>query len=323
MTLIIAFAASFLLALVVTPIVRATSLRTGIFLGPRDRPSPSIPRCGGVAVFLAWAFVLLLVPDERIAGGLVTLPSRSVLVAAAALVFAAGLLDDMRPLPPWMKLIAEASGAAVLMASGLTIEHITFSGHTIALGWIGPIVTMGWFLLLINAFNLMDGLDGLTAGLALIAGTACAGIALLRGDMATALVLLPLLGALAGLLPFNFNPAAVFLGDGGSLLIGVVLAATSISGLQKGATVLATGVPLLIFALPILETGLTIVRRTTSGFASQPSGGYRVIGRIFQPDREHIHHRLLRAGLGHRGTVLLLYAASVAFAGLAFLAAQF
>ena len=189
MTQGVAVVGAFLLAVLLTPAVRNWSRRSGFFLGPRDRPSPDVPRCGGVALFISWAVLLLLTPERSVTGGLITLPPRPILLLATGLVFGVGLLDDHRPLPAWVKLAVEAGGALLLTAFGLEIDHVTISGHTVSLGAWGPVLTVWWFLLLTNAFNLVDGLDGLAAGLALIAGTTCAAIAVMRGDTATAAVL--------------------------------------------------------------------------------------------------------------------------------------
>ena len=168
-------------------------------------------------------------------------------------------------------------------------------------------MTIVWIVGLTNAFNLLDGLDGLATGLAIIAAATCAAVSISRGDTQGGLLLVALLGALCGFLPYNFNPATIFLGDSGSLVVGHVLAVTAINGWQKGATALAVAVPLLIFALPISETVMSVVRRTREA-------GIR---RVFSADQDHIHHRLIALGLSHRDAVLLLYVVSLALAVLA------
>jgi UDP-GlcNAc:undecaprenyl-phosphate GlcNAc-1-phosphate transferase len=158
-----------------------------------------------------------------------------------------------------------------------------------------------------NAFNLMDGLDGLATGLAIIAAATCAAVSISRGDAQGGLLLVALLGALCGFLPFNFNPATIFLGDSGSLVVGYVLAVTAITGLQKGATALAVAVPLLIFALPLSDTLLSVVRRARG----------QGLRHVFAADRGHVHHRLLGLGLSQRNAVLLLYVVSLSLSLLA------
>ncbi|TMQ15251.1 MAG: undecaprenyl/decaprenyl-phosphate alpha-N-acetylglucosaminyl 1-phosphate transferase [Candidatus Rokuibacteriota bacterium] len=168
-------------------------------------------------------------------------------------------------------------------------------------------LTLLWIVGLTNAFNLMDGLDGLATGLAIIAAATCAAVSISRGDSQGGLLLVALLGALCGFLPYNFNPATIFLGDSGSLVVGYALAVTAVTGWQKGATALAVAVPLLIFALPISETLLSVVRRTR-GLG---------IRHVFSADQQHLHYRLLGLGLSHRAAVLLLYVVSLSLSLLA------
>jgi UDP-GlcNAc:undecaprenyl-phosphate GlcNAc-1-phosphate transferase len=168
-------------------------------------------------------------------------------------------------------------------------------------------ITAAWLVGLTNAFNLIDGIDGLAAGIAVLAGSTCGAILVARGHAPEAMLLAALVGAAVGFLCFNFAPASIFLGDSGSLVIGFVLAATAITGWQKGATALAAGVPLMIFALPIADSALALVRRS----APRPNEGRSIratLRQIAQPDREHIHHRLLAMGWSVRRTVLVLYA---------------
>jgi UDP-GlcNAc:undecaprenyl-phosphate/decaprenyl-phosphate GlcNAc-1-phosphate transferase len=167
-------------------------------------------------------------------------------------------------------------------------------------------VTAAWLVGVTNAFNLIDGVDGLAAGITALAGAACGAILVARGHAPEAMLLAALVGAALGFLFFNFAPASIFLGDSGSLVAGFLLAATAITGWQKGATALATGVPLLIFALPIADSALALVRR----IVATPSDGRSIratLRQIGRPDREHIHHRLLAMGWSVRRTVLVLY----------------
>jgi UDP-GlcNAc:undecaprenyl-phosphate GlcNAc-1-phosphate transferase len=192
------------------------------------------------------------------------------------------------------------------MSSGLLIERITLLGYTWPLGWIAWPVTAAWLVGMTNAFNLIDGVDGLAAGITALAGAACGAILVVRGHAPEAMLLTAFVGAAIGFLFFNFAPASIFLGDSGSLVAGFLLAATAITGWQKGATALATGVPLMIFALPIADSALALIRRS----AARPSEGRSiraVLRQIARPDREHIHHRMLAMGWSVRRTVLVLY----------------
>jgi UDP-GlcNAc:undecaprenyl-phosphate GlcNAc-1-phosphate transferase len=200
------------------------------------------------------------------------------------------------------------------------MTHVTFFGTTYVLGWMGPPLTVLWILGITNAFNLVDGLDGLAGGLVAIAGATCAAVLVARGEEAAARMLVGLVGAVVGFLAYNLHPARIFLGDCGSLLAGFLLSVTAITGQQKGATTLAAGVPLLIFALPLAEAVVTVVRRLVAGQRDSSPGvpsHLRALGRIFSPDSGHLHHRLRRAGLPPGATVLLLYLLACLFSVMA------
>jgi UDP-GlcNAc:undecaprenyl-phosphate GlcNAc-1-phosphate transferase len=268
----------------------------------------------GLSLFL----VLTLSPDSIAPS---TWSTMQPLLAAGALIFLVGLVDDVRGLGPGPKLLFEFLAAAVIMSSGLLIERVTLLGTTWSLGWIAWPVTAAWLVGLTNAFNLIDGVDGLAAGITVMAGGACGAILVARGHAPEAMLLAALVGAALGFLCFNFAPASIFLGDSGSLLIGFLLAATAITGWQKGATALATGVPLLIFALPIADSALALVRRT----AARPIDGRSIrstLRQIARPDREHIHHRMLAMGWSVRRTVLILYGITAILSVLALATAE-
>ncbi len=314
-TLLPAFALAATVSVVLTPIVRAFAYGLGALDHPAGRKAhaQSTPRLGGIGIAIAWAGVLL---------GLVTfgpdairLPLQQTrlteIVAAGLVVFAVGLSDDLRPVSPGGKILVQLLAATIIAGAGIQIERITVLGTTWHLGSLAIGATVLWILAITNAFNLVDGLDGLATGLAIIAGITCTAIVVVRGDWPTAIILVTLVGALVGFLPYNFNPASVFLGDGGSLLAGFVLAVTAITGLQKGATAIAVGAPMLIFALPIADVVSTIVRRLRNADAGAPAGAME---RILVPDRDHIHHRLVRGGLSDRTAVLVLYALAIGFA---------
>jgi UDP-GlcNAc:undecaprenyl-phosphate GlcNAc-1-phosphate transferase len=315
-----------LLGLLLTRVVTSASMSLGLVDAPGGRKvhSLAVPRIGGLAILIAAALALLLVvallpmvgmtgPDFR--------PLRPI-VAGALLVFGVGLVDDFTTLPAAPKLAVQALAAGIVMASGLLIERLTVAGWTLQLGVFAYPVTLAWIIGLTNAFNLIDGLDGLAAGIAVIAGTTCAAILVWRGHAPEAMLLAALVGAALGFLVYNFAPASIFLGDGGSLLFGFVLATTAITGWQKGATALAAGVPLLIFALPLTDTLSALVRRTTRrGGAELTMAG--VLRRIAEPDREHIHHRLLALGWSTRQIVTLLYVLTGVLSAIALLTARY
>jgi UDP-GlcNAc:undecaprenyl-phosphate GlcNAc-1-phosphate transferase len=303
--------AGVVLGLLFTPAVTSASMSLGLVDAPGGRKvhSTAVPRIGGLAIVSAAACAVVLVvwglpmvgstpPDFR--------PLWPV-VAGTALVFGVGLFDDFRTLPVGPKVFVQGVATALVMGSGLLVERLTFGGSTLQLGpWAYPI-TFIWIMGLTNAFNLIDGIDGLATGIAVIGGTTCALILIWRGHSAEAMLLAALVGAALGFLVYNFAPASIFLGDSGSLAFGFVLATTAIAGWQKGATALAAGVPLLIFALPITDAASALFRRASRAPATERRHLATLLRRIVEPDREHIHHRLMALGWSQRRTVLVLY----------------
>lgn len=296
------------LALFLTPLIGRGATLLGLVDAPGGRKVhvQSVPRVGGLAVVAAAALSLLIVrafvpaPDDT-----ALWPDLLPLITGAALIFAIGLFDDIRGLGPMPKLAVELIAAAIIMLSGLLIERVTILGTTWPLGWMAYPVTAAWLVGVTNAFNLIDGVDGLAPGISALAGAACGAILIVRGHTAEAMVLAAFVGAMLGFLVYNFEPASIFLGDSGSLVAGFLLAVTAIAGWQKGATALASAVPLLIFALPIADAAMTLLRRT-----ARPANGRSmatILRQLAEPDREHIHHRLLALGWSVRRTVIMLY----------------
>jgi glycosyl transferase family 4 len=191
----------------------------------------------------------------------------------------------------------------MLFAGGLRISDlpVLFGGHQFS-WFIGLPLTIFWVIGITNAFNLIDGLDGLAAGSALFSTLVVFVVAISSQYAVVSLMALSLAGAVLGFLRFNFNPATIFLGDSGSLFIGFMLSALALMGAQKAPTVIAVAIPVVSFGLPILETAISVLRRFISG---RP---------VFTADREHIHHKLLQLGFSHRQVVIVLYAVSAVFA---------
>jgi UDP-GlcNAc:undecaprenyl-phosphate/decaprenyl-phosphate GlcNAc-1-phosphate transferase len=316
--------ASFILTLLLTPLIGRGSTWLGLVDAPGGRKvhARSVPRLGGLALCVAALTALWVVSVIR-PGTIDTanwLAMRPFLLAGGV-IFLIGLVDDVRGLGAGPKLLFEFGAAGLMMSSGLLIENVTLLGQTWPLGWMAWPVTLTWLVGLTNAFNLIDGIDGLAAGIAVLAGTACGAILIVRGHTAEAMLLAVLVGGAFGFLWFNFAPASIFLGDSGSLVIGFLLASTAITGWQKGATALAAGVPLMIFALPIADSALALFRRSVA----TPSNGrsFRTtLQHIAQPDREHIHHRMLAMGWSVRRTVLVLYGLTLVLALLALATAE-
>ena len=291
---------SLALSLVLTPVIRKWSIRLDLVDRPDQRRKihqVARPRTGGVAIMTSYAgayAILILLPLK--AGGVIQENLGTVwrLLPAVAIVFSTGLLDDWLNLKPWQKLLGELAAALWAYAAGVRIASI--SGHSTS-SWTGLALTVSWLILCANAFNLIDGIDGLAAGVGVTATLTTLVAGMLHGDLTLGLATAPLAGCLVGFLCYNFNPASIFLGDSGSLVIGFLLGAYGVIWTQKAATMLGLAAPAMAIALPLLEVALSVVRR----FLRNES--------VFLSDRGHIHHRLLDRGLTPRRVALLLYGA--------------
>lgn len=324
--------ASLIVAMGVTWAVTPVLIRAAERFGAVDRPggrkthSSPTPRIGGVAVFAG--FVAGMAFAAYSTGLLFDLPQgvywRGLMFAATGL-FLVGLIDDLRGLSFRWKFAAQIVAAVYVWQSGFRIDVISHPlGGDLDLGMFSLPLTVLWIVGITNAVNLIDGLDGLATGIALITTLTVGIIAFDRGLLGVTAASVTLAGALAGFLRFNFNPARIFLGDSGSLFLGFVLAVTSVRGSQKGPTAVAILVPLLVLGLPLMDTGLAVLRRTlrlrTRGMRTDNALRYvaRNYQHVFLPDRGHIHHRLLDLGLSHRNAVLVLYGVGTLFALSAF-----
>lgn len=318
-----------LASLSLTQLVRWVALQVGAVDQPADRKmhQTPVPRLGGLAVVGAVAATFLvasltgLLREDFEAGNS---PLWGALLVGGGVIFLCGIWDDLSPLSARAKLLAQFAAAGAAVWSGVNLDRIAFAGdHVLELGLLSIPVTLLWIVGITNAFNLIDGLDGLAAGLGSIAAATCAAIFQYTGAIDDATVLFVLLGALLGFLPSNFNPAKIFLGDSGSLVLGYLLAVMVITGSQKYATATAVIIPLLTFGVPIVDTLLSMVRRMLNGHYREDGGRTswkkRILAlkQVFMADRDHIHHRLMARGLSHRGAVLALYAAAAAMSSLA------
>lgn len=303
------------ISLVVTPLLRRLCERRGLVDEPRDDRRvhvTAVPRLGGVAIFISVSIALSALLFHQ---NLLTLALRPqwrqipVLVGCGFLVLCLGVYDDLHGAGATVKFLGLAAITTLFYVLGGRISglSIPFVGAVSFPPVIGYLVTLVWVVGITNAFNLIDGVDGLATGSALFSSLLLLIVSLIQGRPVVAVVGLVLCGALAGFLRYNFNPASIFLGDSGSLFVGFVLAALSIQGAQKATTAVAVAIPLLAFALPVVDTGVTIARRFVNG---KP---------IFKGDREHIHHMLLARGWSQRRVVLVLYGVSAAFGLLAML----
>jgi UDP-GlcNAc:undecaprenyl-phosphate GlcNAc-1-phosphate transferase len=220
------------------------------------------------------------------------MPFMTALLPSVLTVFVVGLFDDLFGLKPWQKLTGQIAAACLACVAGLRMEYL--GGHPIG-AWLGIPFTIVWLVFCANAMNLIDGVDGLAAGLGLFATLTTLVAGLLHGHYTLALATAPLAGALCGFLRYNFNPASIFLGDCGSLLVGFLLGVYGIIWSQKCATLMGMTAPLMALSIPLLDAALAVARRLVRG---EP---------IFGADRRHIHHRLLDRGLTPRRVALVLY----------------
>lgn len=310
------FAATLLVSLLVTPLVVRFAKARGLY----DTPSDSrrvhrtpIPRLGGVAVFVATAAGLAAV---YLSGGIwEAMPPEQQrffvgLLLGGGIVFAAGLWDDVVGLSPGAKLGMQVVAALVAYHYGFRVELLGFGDESVwRTGALALPLTVFWIAGVTNAFNLIDGMDGLATGIAIVALTTTLAVALALGNPEIAVVCVALIGALAGFLRYNFNPARIFLGDSGSLFVGFMLAVLSVHGSIKSATAVLVIVPLFALAVPLLDTSMAMARRWLRGTP------------LSSPDARHIHHRLLALGLTQRRAALVLYVAAFGLAGLGVLLA--
>jgi UDP-GlcNAc:undecaprenyl-phosphate/decaprenyl-phosphate GlcNAc-1-phosphate transferase len=294
--------------------MRSLSFRLGAVAKPGGRNIHQRPtaRLGGLALatgFLVSAVVFAVIGP----GGRDGFPRGQLvgLIAVASITLVVMLIDDLRQLSARYKFGAQLSLAVLVPAIGISIDSINFGGgHVLHLGALGAfLVTVVWLLGMQNTMNLLDGVDGLAAGVAAIVAGALLLAAVNRQtqhpeQVTVILLCAALIGACLGFLIFNFHPARIFMGDNGSHFLGMVLGIISIFGVAKGAVVFALLVPLAALAVPIVDTALAIIRRRRHGVS------------IGHPDTEHIHHQLLDFGLSQRQTCLVFYAATGITAGL-------
>ncbi len=299
-------------SLALTPLAKRLALKVGAVDHPGERKvhKKPIPRLGGVAVLAAFA----LVCAGMLSGALPVpkLPPAEFLrtLAIGLLpVFAVSLLDDVRPQRALVRLAAHGAGAAFVVANGFVLNpSIHLFGSNITIGPVAWPLSFLWILAVTNAFNLIDGLDGLSTGLALISAFSLVGVFLLAGRIEVAVIPLALAGALLGFLRFNLFPASIFLGDSGACSVGFVLACLCLKGNALLSAGLAVLIPVLIVGVPIADTVLSILRRVLNRLEDPTGKG------VMEADRGHIHHRLLALGLNQRRAVFLLHGVALACA---------
>ena len=294
LTIAVGFAVSF----ASTPIVKGFAQKVGAIDVPRDGRrvhDHPIPRMGGLAIFLGFLISVVLFID-------ITREVRGILLGAV-LIVACGAIDDVISLRAWIKLLVQIAAAVIAVLHGVVIEvfrnpNIFSDNEALILGALAVPVTILWIVGITNSVNLIDGLDGLAVGVSTIASTTMFVVALLVSEGGVAVILAALMGACLGFMPYNLNPAKIFMGDTGSLLLGYVLATVSVVGMFKFYAIVTFVVPILALFLPLFDTLCAILRRLLRGQSPM------------HPDRGHLHHRLIDMGLSQKQAVAVLYSLS-------------
>ncbi|MHB1151154.1 MAG: MraY family glycosyltransferase [Eubacteriales bacterium] len=289
--LLIAIVCAGLISFTMTPIVRVFAFKTGAIDVPKDERrmhSRPIPRLGGLAVFAGFSIASMVFCDMS--------PSLLALWFGGLIIVTLGALDDIFRLNSLVKLAVQIMVAIIPVSQGLTIKFINLFGQYIVLGSFEIPVTIIWIVGLTNAINLIDGLDGLSCGVSAICSLSLLLCTIMLGNNPEITIITGMLaGACLGFLPFNTNPAKIFIGDTGALFLGYTLSVLSLEGLFKTHTVLSFMIPLSIFGLPLFDTLFAIIRRILKG--KNP----------FTADRGHIHHRLIDMGFNQKQSVGILY----------------
>lgn len=294
LTLLVAGVVSLLL----TPVIKTLSFKVGAVDVPKDSRrmhDHPIPRLGGLAIFLGFMVaVLLFVPLDKAKQGM---------LLGAVIIVILGIFDDIYALPARLKFVVQIAAALVATLMGNRIERLTnpniFSENPLwELGWLSIPVTVIWIVAITNAVNLIDGLDGLACGVSTISSVTMLVIALLVSEQDVAVVMAALAGACIGFLPYNFNPAKIFMGDTGSTFLGFIMATMSVQGMFKMYNIISFVVPFLMLGLPIFDVCFAVVRRISKGQSPM------------SPDRSHVHHKLIDMGMSQKQAVGTLYVVS-------------
>jgi|CZCB01.1.fsa_nt_gi UDP-GlcNAc:undecaprenyl-phosphate GlcNAc-1-phosphate transferase len=292
------FLVAFIITFGLTPLAIKIAPKIGALDIPKDdrrMHTVTMPRFGGFAIYMgsmvASALLLPGTTDQRMTG----------IAVGATLILIMGIIDDIHGLSAKVKLVGQIACACILFATNVRISFVSdpFGDGIIEFPWfVSLLVTILWIVGITNTINLIDGLDGLAAGVSFIATIAIAYIAYIHGRYEVCMAFMALAGSCLGFLPWNFHPAKIFMGDGGALYLGFMIASISVMSPMKSATVIATILPIFVLALPILDTALAILRRLKNG---RP---------IMEADKGHLHHKIMNVGMGQKRTVLTLYSIS-------------
>lgn len=294
-SVLIAFIVAFIITFITTPFVKKLAFKIGAVDIPKDNRrmhKKPTARLGGLAIFFGFiiSVIAYAILDRELAGMLI----------GCCIIVVLGIFDDIFALSAKLKLVVQILAALCPIIAGVQIDFIrvpAFISETgyLALGWFAIPVTLIWIIGITNATNLLDGLDGLACGVSSISALTLLCIALIVGEPEIAFITSALAGACFGFLPYNFNPAKLFMGDTGALFLGFVLATISVQGLFKGYAVISVAAPLLVLGLPIFDTVSAIIRRLRNHQS------------IMSPDRGHLHHRLIDAGFSQKQAVSTIY----------------
>lgn len=297
------------IALLATPLVKRLAIAIGAVDIPKDERrvhTKAMPLMGGLAIYLAVMIgMLCFLPINR---------RTLAIMGGGTVILISGIIDDSRELSPKMKVVFQVAAAILLLIGGISIDFVTNpfsqSGNVYALGLLAIPLTIFWVVGITNTINLIDGLDGLAAGVTMIASFFLMLVASKFEQPQVALMAALLMGGCAGFLPYNFNPAKLFMGDTGALFLGFMLAVITIDGVMKSIATVAIVVPIIILGVPIFDTFFAIVRRTMQG------------RNFAEADKGHLHHRLLAKGYGQKKTVLILYAITAVFGIMSYVIAE-
>ncbi|MBU3811094.1 MAG: undecaprenyl/decaprenyl-phosphate alpha-N-acetylglucosaminyl 1-phosphate transferase [Candidatus Niameybacter stercoravium] len=300
---IMAFVLAFLISFAMTPVAKKIAFKVGAIANPRKRDmhSKPIPRMGGIAIVTGFMITLFIsiqfitVLDWKQVIGI---------TSGALIIFLLGFFDDIYELSAKLKFLIQILAATIVSLSGVSIPFISIpfiGGSPMFLDMLSIPITVIWIVGITNAVNFIDGLDGLAAGVSSIASICLMVLSIYSGYPIAILLTTILAGSCLGFLPYNFNPASIFMGDTGSTFLGFILAVTSILGLLKSYTIVTIVIAVLVLGLPVFDTAFAIIRRLLAG---KP---------ITSPDRGHLHHRLVDRGYSQKQAVITLYAISGVF----------
>ncbi|MFB4474067.1 glycosyltransferase family 4 protein [Virgibacillus sp. SK37] len=298
--LYIALIVSFFSSIIITPIVKRFALKIGATDQPNERKvhTSVMPRLGGLAIFLSFIIgIIFFYPNPG---------DYWPILVGGTIIILTGILDDIFTISAKYKLLGQIIAALVTVLGGIQIEFVTiWQDERIYFEFFAIPITIIWIVAITNAINLIDGLDGLAAGVSSIALFTISVIAITRGDILIAFLGLVMLGSTVGFLVYNFYPAKIFMGDTGSLFLGYMISVVSVLGLYKEVTIVSLIIPIIILGIPIMDTTFAIIRRIVQG---RP---------LSSPDKFHLHHCIIRLGFTHRQTVIMIYALSILFSVIA------